>query len=278
MALTSPRFRWSTRLQKAELNSPAIRYGARGNAVRILQQSMIDLGIDPMTSSVRKYGSPDGIFGSETKKAIAKYQKSKNNLKSDGVVGQNTMRALDIDLPGAGPNLPPLPSPSRYVVPGLVSARDQLRLGHNNLCWAYVNAMMVSWKRQQSVNARALVSDIGAKWLTLFDNNRVLPWTETTTFFRAAGMRVEPLMSFPVSEWVAMLKSFGPLTIYARNNMLSGGHARVFYGVQEAGNQHSTTMLILDPWGGRDYGESFEKFIAKYEGAAGVTAAQIGHF
>ncbi len=279
MALTSPRFRWSTRLQKAEMNNPPIRYGNRGNAVRIIQQSMIDLGISPMTNSIKKYGSPDGIYGNETKLAIKKYQGNKG-LTSDGVVGQNTMRALDTDLPSGGPKLPPLPSPSRYVVPGLVTARDQLRLGHSNLCWAYTYTMMVSWKRQQSVFARQLIDDVGAKWLTKFDANNALPWVETSLFYQNAGLRVEPMMSFPLSEWIQMLKWYGPLSIHGLNNSLGGGHVRMLYGVQDNGSESTTTMLILDPWRGADYGESYEKFLAKYEGAGGQVGrtAQIAHF
>jgi len=279
MALTSPRFRWNTRLSQAEQNNPPMRRGERSHACRLIQQSMIDLGIDPMTTTIKKYGSPDGIYGNETKATVKKYQMSKS-LTSDGVTGRNTMRALDTDLPGAGPNLPPLPARSRYVVPGLVAARNQLRLGHSNLCWAYTYAMMVSWKRQQSVDARQLVADVGAKWLTNFDRNRGLGWSETTAFYRDAGMRVEPLMSFPISEWAEMLKSYGPLSIHGLNNSLGGGHVRMLYGIQGDGNPRSTTMLILDPWRGADYGESYEKFMAKYEGAgaqAGRTA-QIGHF
>jgi hypothetical protein len=256
-----------------------MRYGERSHAVRLIQQSMIELGIDPMTVSLKKYGSPDGIYGSETRRAVKRYQTGKG-LTSDGVVGRNTMRALDADLPGAGPHLPALPARSRYVVPGLVAARDQLQLGHNKLCWAYTYAMMVSWKRQQSVDARQLVAGVGAKWLAKFDQNRGLGWQETATFYRDAGMRVEPLMCFPISEWAEMLKSHGPLAIHGLNNSLAGGHVRMLYGVQGDGNMRSTMMLILDPWMGADYGESYEKFIAKYEGAGAQPGrtAQIAHF
>lgn len=279
MPLTSPRFRWSSRLQQAEQNNPPLRSGERGQAVRVIQQSMIDLGVDPMTVSTKKYGSPDGIYGSETKAAIRKYQRSKR-LSPDGVVGQNTMRALDADLPGAGPHLPPLPTrATRYVVPGLVVARDQLRLGHRNLCWAYTYAMVRSWERQQSVDARDLVADVGAAWLTRFDNNNGLSWSQTSNFYRQAGMRVEPLVSFPIEEWAEMLRTYGPLAVHGLNNSLGGGHVRMLYGVQGNGDPVTTTMLILDPWRGAEYGEPYEKFMAKYEGAAGQAGrtAQIGH-
>jgi hypothetical protein len=256
-----------------------MRYGENSQAVRLIQQSMIDLNIDPMANSIKKYGSPDGIYGSETRKAVKKYQTSKH-LTNDGVVGQNTMRALDTDLPGAGPKLPALPAASRYVVPGLVAARDQLQLGHSNLCWAYTYAMLVSWKRQQSVDARQLVTNVGATWLSRFDGNQLLLWVDTTAFYRAAGMRVEPLMSFPIFEWSEMLKSYGPLSVHGLNNSLGGGHVRMLYGVQGGADPRSTTMLILDPWRGADYGESYEKFMAKYEGGGAQSGrtAQIAHF
>lgn len=279
MPLSSPRFRWSARLQQVERNSPAMRSGERGQPVRLIQQALINLGISPLTSSVSKYGSPDGIFGGETKSAVKKYQTSKL-LSSDGVIGKNTMQALDTDLPNAGPSLPALPSTSRFTVPGMMVARDQLKLGHSNLCWAYVYAMMVSWKRQQSVDARQLVADVGSSWVALFDSNQALPWVQTTNFYRAAGMRTEPLMSITAEVWAEMLKYHGPLTVHGLHSGLSGGHVRLVYGVQGDGDPKTTMMLILDPWGGQEYGESFERFTAKHEGAASQQGrtTQIGHF
>lgn len=257
-----------------------MRYGERGNAVRLIQQSMIDLSIDPMRLSIKKYSTPDGIYGNETVGAIKKYQRSKPHLKSDGVVGKNTMRALDKDLPGGGPKLPPLPSRTKYVVPGLVAARNQLRLGHSNLCWAYTYTMMISWKRQQSLDARQLIAGVGTTWLKLFDKNRGLQWNQAKAFYHAGGLRAEPLANITVSKWAHMLRFYGPLSIFGRNNSLGGGHARMVYGIQDESNVGKTTMLILDPWKGADYGESFEKFLAKYEGPANIKGlnAQIGHF
>ena len=60
-----PRFRWNIRLQQGEKNSPALRQREDGLAVRLIQKAMIDLGIGPMTNSVKKHGTVDGIFGSE---------------------------------------------------------------------------------------------------------------------------------------------------------------------------------------------------------------------
>ena len=58
---------------------PMVRRGARGNITKIIQRI---LGINA-----------DGIFGSETEKAVKRFQ-SKNGLLVDGIVGQETWKAL----------------------------------------------------------------------------------------------------------------------------------------------------------------------------------------
>ncbi len=275
MALNSPRFKWNSRLQAAFRNSPVMRTGDSGHAVRLIQQSLIDLGY-PMPITVQKYQSPDGIFGGETKSAVMRYQ-SANGLSADGIIGTGTMTKLDAALPGAGPNLPALPARSRYVVPGLVV---HLQQGPTNLCWAFSYTMMLSWKLQQSISVRDAVADVGALWLNLFDQNRGLPHSQTTNFYRAAGMQVEPLMCFPVSEWADMLRRHGPFAMHGLAHDLTRGHVKVIYGVQGDGNLRSTTILLADPATNRKYGESLERFLAKYEGGAGQAerTTQLGHF
>lgn len=279
MPLTSPRFRWNTRLQNVETNNPAMKRGESGHAVRLIQQAMIDLGIDPMTKSVKKHGTVDGLFGGETVAAVKKYQRSKP-LKDDGVVGRNTMRALDSDLPGAAANLPPLPTTPMYIVPGAISIFDQVAGGHPMGCWAYSYAMMLSWKQRASVSPAVAIGDLGEPWVTRFNNNTGLSRAATATFYGAAGMAVEPMQSFPMSEWVDMLRAYGPITIHAVTNTLAGGHVRIIYGVTGDGTPRGTLMMIIDPWNGRKYLEPYEKFLAKYEGGgaqAGRTA-QLGHW
>jgi peptidoglycan hydrolase-like protein with peptidoglycan-binding domain len=61
--------------------------------VRVIQMALIHLGF-PMPSSTAKFGSPDGIFGQETKDKVKQFQK-KHKLSRDGDVGRNTMAKLD---------------------------------------------------------------------------------------------------------------------------------------------------------------------------------------
>lgn len=279
MPLTSPRFRWNSRLQEVENNSPPMKRGESGHAVRLIQQSMIDLGIDPMAVSTRKYGTVDGIYGGETVQAVRKYQRGKR-LGDDGVVGRNTMRALDGDLPRGTDNLKPLPSPSMYVVPGAISIFDQVAGGHRMGCWAYSYAMLLSWKRRASYQPAVAIGELGEPWVTRFNTNAGLSHSDTARFYRAAGMTVEPMQSYPMSEWVALLRAYGPMTLHAVTNSLAGGHVRILYGVTGDGTPRGTAMMIIDPWNGRKYQETWEKFLAKYEGGGAQAArtAQLGHW
>jgi hypothetical protein len=112
MPLTSPRFRGIARFQNAADNKPPISRGEVGEPVRILQQSLIELGYW-MDISTRRFNTPDGIFGPETEDRVKKFQRSKG-IADDGIVGKETMAKLDAALPNAGPKMPPLPSSKTF--------------------------------------------------------------------------------------------------------------------------------------------------------------------
>jgi hypothetical protein len=112
MALSSPRFKGIPRFQQAAENKPPIGRGEVGEPVRILQQSLIELGYW-MDISIRRFNTPDGIFGPETQDRVKQFQRSQG-LVDDGIVGKHTMAKLDALLPTAGPKLPPLPSSKTF--------------------------------------------------------------------------------------------------------------------------------------------------------------------
>ncbi|HEY2250300.1 MAG TPA: peptidoglycan-binding domain-containing protein, partial [Planctomycetaceae bacterium] len=93
MALTSLRFAGNHRLAAAAENNPVMNWGEVGPAVRLVQQALIDLGCVMRISTARS-GSPDGIFGDETKSQVVGFQRA-NGLTGDGVVGANTLKKLD---------------------------------------------------------------------------------------------------------------------------------------------------------------------------------------
>jgi peptidoglycan hydrolase-like protein with peptidoglycan-binding domain len=53
---------------------------------------------------IRPYLTPDGVFGSQTKKAVEDFQYRKG-LRQDGIAGPQTFRALE-----ATPQAPPTPA------------------------------------------------------------------------------------------------------------------------------------------------------------------------
>lgn len=69
-----------------------LRQGDRSETVRTMQEKLKRWGYYS--------GQADGIFGSATAEAVRKFQK-KNGLAADGVVGEETLRALGMESGGA---------------------------------------------------------------------------------------------------------------------------------------------------------------------------------
>lgn len=101
----------------------ALQYGSKGEAVRDLQLKLMALGF-----RLPIYGA-DGVFGSETEKAVKDFQYTWG-IRVDGVVGPETQAAITeaMSLLSAGlwnPNLDPMEyteyAPTRQ--PGAISTR-----------------------------------------------------------------------------------------------------------------------------------------------------------
>ena len=105
--LTSNRFKSNKQLQSAARNRPPLNGGAKGDGVRLVQQALVELGFS-LPVSYKKFGSPDGVYGSETKGVIRDFQRGES-LGVDGIAGKNTMSRLDELLPFPGDPLPALP-------------------------------------------------------------------------------------------------------------------------------------------------------------------------
>lgn len=277
MVLASPRFRDNARLQLAAGNSPPLRWGTEGDHVRLVQQGLMDLGY-ALPVSTKRYGSPDGIYGGETIEKVRAFQ-LREHLGVDGTVGRFTMHRLDALLPAAGAPLPPLPKPHTYIVPGLKVVIAQPT---SMICWATVHCMMRSWRDQASYDIREAADRVASKYATLVDQNKGLPPSEFGPFIAAAGMVAEPMANYLASAWEDMLRTHGLLWVGTLNSLAPGAglHSRIIEGMSGHG-ENGREMFIIDPDGGRRYRESFEVFVAKYEGAiAGVTGQylQIRHF
>lgn len=99
--LQSPKFAGNGRLEQAFDNSPSIHIGESGQAVRLVQEGLVDDGF-PMPASTKPTGELDGAFGRETFTVVKQFQ-AKHDLKTDGIVGRETLRRLDeVELGGSG--------------------------------------------------------------------------------------------------------------------------------------------------------------------------------
>lgn len=90
-----------------ELNKPVLKLGSEGQAVKELQQLLLDYG---MYVSIDSYGACvyagheviDGVFGPQTEVALKRFQ-NKMFLVEDGIVGNKTWQALytgaPVDMP-----------------------------------------------------------------------------------------------------------------------------------------------------------------------------------
>lgn len=92
------------RFLDAQAGRRTIKRGERGDAVKVLQSALIELG-EAMPISTAKSGGPDGIFGSESDQCVRNFQrKALPGEVPDGKVGPKTLAKLDSKLVG---RLPP---------------------------------------------------------------------------------------------------------------------------------------------------------------------------
>ncbi|WP_244082496.1 DUF4157 domain-containing protein [Desulforhabdus sp. TSK] len=113
--LVAARFSGVVELEAAFDDERLVRIPNRGNYVRLIQQSLLDMGY-----TLPEAGA-DGIFGPETKAAVERFQTDAGAVLIDGIVGPETMGLLDqrdvTNLTGLGPPAVtgPVPSPRPTV-------------------------------------------------------------------------------------------------------------------------------------------------------------------
>lgn len=154
-----------------------LKKGASGNAVKQLQQQLIDLGY--LT------GKADGKFGSKTYAALVAFQKA-NKLKADGVAGDKTQAKLgskDRVPAGGGKNTPAPTSAPVKVTPAPAGAPSASRVRYANwyttvkdVCKRYPYATVYDF--QTGISWQIHIFSVGAhadyEPLTATDTSRML--------------------------------------------------------------------------------------------------------
>jgi len=115
--LVAPRFSGNVTLEAAFDNEVLLRRGAQGEPVRLVQESLRDMGYAlPLSVSRLLPGRMDGDFGPETEAAVTQFQRDASAVLIDGIVGPETMGLLDthdVSRPTARPPAitGPVPAP-----------------------------------------------------------------------------------------------------------------------------------------------------------------------
>jgi hypothetical protein len=100
MPLTSPRFINEPALSRIEAGQGVLMRGMSGRHIHLLQMALIDLGFAMPISTASQDYSPDGVYGLETESVVHEFQRRNPPLKTDGQLGQNTIRAIDRQIGG----------------------------------------------------------------------------------------------------------------------------------------------------------------------------------
>lgn len=164
-----------------------------------------------------------------------------------------------------------------YNVPGIVPLIAQPK---TKACWATAAAMMVGWRDQMSYSIEEVVEMAGADYLTKFKNNKGLYSSEKPLFLASLGLHSEPPMSYPVSAFLSLLKTNGPLWVTTDEDpgKAFAVHARIVTGMFGDGTTNGTFLRINDPDGGRQYTESYRDFVKKFEELSNKSIIQVVMF
>jgi len=284
MALQSLYFRGVSQAENAARNAPPMKWGSRGDGVRALQHALHDLGA-PLPFSVRGCMA-DGIYGNETLGAVRSFQRSNPLLGADGIAGRNTMTRLDGVLVSRGIRpVTPMPKSKSNLpvhVTGMIAPVAQT---NSMNCWAASLAMLRGWRRQASITELAAVRELGPKWVEMQQKNTGLAASRHEEFALVAGLESEPLMSFPMEEWIRFIREEGPIWVvygwkrFAVDGTLErvGRHAVIVYAMTGDGTPNGTIVQYLNPSGGRRQQKPFSQFVRMYEiGFEIGTGDQVG--
>lgn len=269
MPLTSPRFRNNQRLQTAAENAPSLKQPERGQAVRLLQQALIDCGY-PLPKSTARYGSPDGKYGVETETAVRAFQGNHHLPRIDGHAGHDTLYELDKLFPMPAEPLPPLPgfTPDgkiSYRVPGLIEAQRQRT---PNVCWATTYAMMLSWRRGMSIDPDTAVRELGEPFIAYWTTDHPLPAEWVFEFARRASLKGEPLYDVAPEGLLELMQRAGVLCdgfawqLAVAGKMVYGAHAILPYAIEGDGSGDGTNVFYMDPGDGFRHSKTFSKYAA----------------
>ncbi len=176
----------------------------------------------------------------------------------------------------------------RYDVPAMQQPGSML-------CWATAATMMWNWKSSTSSPIRSVLREAGLnlnpadefRYTAKFDANQGLFASEKEEFITAMQMIGEAPASYPLSQYILWLQTYGPLWVTTDSNSSTGAfspHARILTGISgtDLNDTAHVMMTFNNPATGSQSTESFDQFLAAYEQMVtdnpGSLFIQIVHF
>lgn len=158
-----------------------------------------------------------------------------------------------------------------------------LRQTSSMACWAFVAAMMASWRDQLSWSVEPYLDSLGGIWRQKLIDNRGLTAAEVTQLSARMGVQTETTQAnFTPDAWEQMLREWGPLWVSGDNNAapgIQGIHEHILVGIH--GPSDGDPMVdLIDPGLGQEVRMPMSQFVARYEQLATTTFAgfQIRHW
>lgn len=134
-------------------------------------------------------------------------------------------------------------------------------------CWAAATAMLMSWKQGFGVTEEEAARRAGNNYLIAFRQNQSLTGTEIAELAVHLNLVAEPPGSFSAAGYRSLLLSKGPLwigtAIFSATAVYR--HVRIVTGIHGQAGAADPMLDIIDPDGGRSYGEAVSQFARELE-------------
>jgi hypothetical protein len=252
----------AARLKEALNNAPALVLNQRHEAVKVLQQALIDL----RDWRVQIPEGATGVYGPSTEDAVRAFQRSYGLVSRDGKAGNETLGRLDklYAVPDPPPDEDVLYCPGAAGIP-------RIKQPDGASCWATAATMMYFWKHNPT-DVPGTIPDTRIryvldhtlqqkeKWLETYTSQQGLASADNVPLLRDA-LRMQLVSSRPDRDhfhntgfWTSHLRR-SPLAVNTLRAPAGGGahrnHFLVVYGIKPFG-QGGSVLLCIDPATGVD--------------------------
>ncbi len=114
-------------------------------------------------------------------------------------------------------------------------------------CWAASMAMVLSYKRQVSMDPETLANEVGRSLRTSYSWDMLEEVRDQYGFKSVIEVPTETCVYYEPQQWKEWLENYGPLWYTFIWNS-GGSHAMVLTGISGDGTPEGTTFEIKNPW------------------------------